>query len=874
MESSSIGRLERASQSFRETIQDTSLHPYARFVEPVKSELLARAGLDKTFVRGEGCHLWDRDGERFLDFVAQYGALPFGYNPPRIWESLQFTRQRMLPSTATSSLLDSAGQLAQRLRQLVPYMQHVVFCNSGAECTEVAIKLCRSATGRDRILSTRHGFHGLTTGAAGATGSKEFRDGFVSDQQNFGHVPFGNVEALRQTLERQADKIAAFIVEPIQGEAGINVPPDGYLGQVRDLCSRYGVLMVVDEVQTGLGRTGHMLACDRHGVMPDVLLLAKALGGGLVPVGAVLCQSHAYSDRFGLRHSSTFAGNALACQAGLAALDWLQEDDQALIRHVASTGDFLHTGLLTIKQKFPAMVREVRGRGFMQAIEFDFSTLDKGPGLLGFLAEQELLVHLVASHLLNMHHVRLAPSFVGREVLRIEPPLIADRDQCQRLVSALHDTMQILERRNTAAFLAPLAGTTPQRVLQNSQGITSTTRTAKTGDDPTAAADYRVTNEFGFLIHLSSLEDFARFDESLAVFDHTQLAQLKSQLVRSSEPFVIGSNDFVSSRGVAARGHFVIVPWTPAELQSMPVDEALDQVTRAAEVAAGQGVELIGLGGFTSIVAMGGAALPVAKLPPVTSGNSLTVAATLTALRETCATCGTDLHNSTAAIVGASGQTGRGLAIMLGEQVDRLVLIGRNGELPSSRQRLRQVAAAIVDHLVDVNADWQSTAGPLARDVRQFDQGNRDQLLEKLLAVGRIVLAGHLDELATADVVVTASSATQSFIESAHLRRGAIVVDASRPANVASSVRDRRPDVRWIEGGVMEIPGSPPLDLFAGPHPNHTFACVAEAALWALHPEVRGLSAAITLEPARIRRLGLLARQNGFRVVTGQDQHS
>ena len=368
-----MDRLAQVSQSFPAAVADESLHPFARFVDPVKSELLARAGLDKTYLRGEGCYLWDEAGERFLDFVAQYGALPFGYNPPEIWQALEYARQAQLPNFATNSLLDSAGQLAQRLLQIAPEaMQHVIFCNSGAECTEIAIKLCRSATGRLGILSTKQGFHGLTTGAVSVTGSAAFRDGFVAADPNYQHVPFGDVEALKNVLAQRAAQLAAFVVEPIQGEAGILVPPPGYLAEARRLCTQFGVLMVVDEVQTGLGRTGAMFASDHAGVAPDVLLLAKALGGGLVPIGAVLCRSEAYSDRFGLRHSSTFAGNALACQAGLASLDLLQANQQALVRHVAECGRYLQQQLQALQANYPALVREVRGTGYMQAIEFDF----------------------------------------------------------------------------------------------------------------------------------------------------------------------------------------------------------------------------------------------------------------------------------------------------------------------------------------------------------------------------------------------------------------------------------------------------------------------------------------------------------------------
>ncbi|MGI9518934.1 MAG: amino acid adenylation domain-containing protein [Pirellulaceae bacterium] len=862
-EQSSMDHLARASRNFMEMSRDESLHPFARFVEPVKSELLSRAGLAKTFVRGEGCFLWDDSGERYIDFVGQYGALPFGYNPPRIWHALQHAHERRLPSVATSSLLDSAGKLAQRLLGLFPEMQHVTFCNSGAECTEIAIKLCRAATGRSEILSTRHGFHGLTTGAASATGSDEFRDGFVSDHRNYSHVAFGDADELRGMLIRRGDQIAAFIVEPVQGEAGIIVPDPEYLVQVRAICSEFDVLMVVDEIQTGLGRTGHLLASRAAGVIPDVLLLAKALGGGLVPAGAVLCRSAAYSNRFGLRHSSTFAGNALACEAGLASLDWLLDNDQSLVRHVARTGEMLKTGLRSLQQQYPDHIREVRGTGFMQAIEFDFESLEPRTGMLGFLAREQMLIHLIASHLLHVHHVRVAPSFVGRNVIRIEPPLIAGRGDCQTLLRAMNETLDVLDRNHTAALLAPMAGACAKSVTR--QIDQPCEKPVESSPIPSGEIS-NVVGNFGFLIHLSSIDDLVRYDRSLGVFDAKQLRQLKLRLAQSTDPFVIGQAPFVSGNGRAVVGHFVMLPYTPDEMAALPVDAALKQVTLAAEIASEQGVDLIGLGGFTSIVSMGGVALPLADLPPVTSGNSLTVAATLEALHQACQLRGIPLSESTAAVVGATGQTGRALALMLSETCDRVILLGRNGDEDNTRRRLHDLASTIVAHVRSHSAVQATNSGRLYQDIRRFDCGDQRELLDKLLLDQRITIARHPVDIAQADVVVTASSATDAFIRSTHLKRGAIVIDSSRPANVSPQAICDRPDVCWVEGGIIEMKRSAPLDLFAGPYPDCTFACVAEAALWALEPRIREASAATTLDPERIRKLGHLAREHDFHV--------
>jgi hypothetical protein len=212
-------------------------HPYFRYVEPYKGFLLSRLDLDKRFVRGEGVWLIDEDGERILDGIAQYGALPFGYNPPEIWQALQAVHDHSEPSFAANTQLDAAGALAERLIGLWPEarFEHVVFGNSGAEAVEAAIKLCRAATGRRRLLATRGAFHGLTLGALSATGSPLYHQGFAPPTDDVDHLPYGDVEAMEKVLVPGSGLYAAFLVEPIQGESGIVEPPAGYLKRARQL---------------------------------------------------------------------------------------------------------------------------------------------------------------------------------------------------------------------------------------------------------------------------------------------------------------------------------------------------------------------------------------------------------------------------------------------------------------------------------------------------------------------------------------------------------------------------------------------------------------------------------------------------------------
>ena len=205
-----------------------------------------------------------------------------------------------------------------------------------------------SSAGRRRrragILSTHGSFHGKTLGALSATGNPDYQRDFGAPTAGFDRVPYGEVDALRRILAERPGHFAAFLVEPIQGEGGIVEPPPGYLAAARAICDEAGVLLVLDEIQTGLGRTGDLFACEADGVLPDVLVLAKALGGGLIPIGAVLCTEKVYTTTFAMKHSSTFAGNALACRAGLATLQRITRNEGRLLTQVARNGRFLSAG--------------------------------------------------------------------------------------------------------------------------------------------------------------------------------------------------------------------------------------------------------------------------------------------------------------------------------------------------------------------------------------------------------------------------------------------------------------------------------------------------------------------------------------------------
>jgi acetylornithine/succinyldiaminopimelate/putrescine aminotransferase len=420
-------------------------------LNPDRQVLLAHIGFDRHIVRAEGNELFDRDGKRYLDCLAQYGALPFGHNPACLWAAVEKARLAREPSLVQPLIAPAAEQLAARLVALAPCDDgYVTFTNSGAEAVEAAIKMARAKTRKPVILATHKGFHGKTLGAVSATGTAKYRAPFLVDTTHFAHVPYGDLAALEERLG-QGD-VAGFIVEPVQGEAGMIMPPVGYLAAAGQLCRKARVLFILDEIQTGLGRTGYLFAAERDGLDPDILLLAKALGGGLVSLGAAVCHTRAWSEDFGLYHSSTFANNHLSCTVGLATLDRLLQDDRQLIRHVHAIGAYLGTALARMVARYPGAFCAVSGCGLMHGL-----TLAPWNGeesyFLSHASTTGMAVPLVCGYLLHQHGILTAPTFNHNNVLRIEPPLTVTEQQIDQLLVALEDTARCLVRKDYQALL-------------------------------------------------------------------------------------------------------------------------------------------------------------------------------------------------------------------------------------------------------------------------------------------------------------------------------------------------------------------------------------------------------------------------------------
>jgi ornithine--oxo-acid transaminase len=426
---------------------------YAQYVNPQWVRLLDALQMNVSYIRCSGAELHTADGRVIIDFNSGYCVHNIGHNHPRVIAALKDELDKEGPAMLQSHVPLLAGQLAERLCRLAEgRLGKVFFGSSGSEGVEAAIKFARAHTGRSGIVGASGGFHGLTCGALSLMTSDFWRKGFGLLLPDTEFVPYGNLHDLEIKLATRS--FAAFILEPVQSEAGVILPSGDYLKKVQELCRKYKTLLVRDEVQTGFYRTGSFLAAHQFGVEPDMVVLAKAISGGLVPCSAVLmsdeiCKSVYSSIQRSLVHTSTFSENGLAMRAGLTTLDILE--DEQLGRRATTAGESFRNAIAARLAKYE-MFSEVRGIGLLNAVQFKppktlklrlgFETLSKiHPALFG----QVLVMHLFRDH-------GILCQVCGNDfmVLKVSPPLTIEDSQLERFVSALDQTVESIH--NSSSF--------------------------------------------------------------------------------------------------------------------------------------------------------------------------------------------------------------------------------------------------------------------------------------------------------------------------------------------------------------------------------------------------------------------------------------
>lgn len=390
---------------------------YEEYVNPAVAKLFRFMGLNSVEARAQGCYIYDETGKEYIDCLGGYGVFALGHTHPKVVAAVKAQLDKM-PLSSKILFNRQLADLSEKLAQITPgELKYSFIVNSGTEAVEAMIKVAKLSSGKSKFICMDNAFHGKTLGALSATGRELFRTPFQPLVEGFVHVPFGDIKALEDVID---PTYAAVILEPIQGEGGIILPPPGYLRAVRALCDQHGVLLLADEVQSGMGRTGKFFAVEHEDVVPDIIALAKALGGGVMPIGAIVATEKVWQPLIDapFLHTTTFGGNQLACAAAIATIDVIIQEN--LLESARTNGEYFLQGLRAIQAKYPQVITEVRGQGMM--IGMDLACEGVGGMLLSLLIDDGIVI----AYTLN-----------NPKVIRIEPALNMPRELIDRVLNSI-----------------------------------------------------------------------------------------------------------------------------------------------------------------------------------------------------------------------------------------------------------------------------------------------------------------------------------------------------------------------------------------------------------------------------------------------------
>ena len=797
-------------------------------LNPERSFMLKHIHFDKLLTQAKGIRVIDENGTEYIDYTSQYGTVSFGHNPEFIWQALEKKRQSNSPSLSQPFYNQDSLDLAQGLIDHAPSkMAYVTFVNSGAEAVEAGLKLARVKTGNTRIISTATGFHGKTFSALCATGNPKFKYNIYHDSQSFTHIDINDEEQLAEAFI--PGDVAAFIIEPIQGEGGLHLASCEFMKKARALCDAHGALLIVDEVQTGFGRTGHLFASEMYEDLNiDILLVAKALGGGMVPIGAMLCNKKTWSEHFGLAHSSTFANNGFTSTVGKAVLDRLLQDNSSLISSVKEKGQYLGEQLNKLVDCYPKAFKQARGLGYMWGLEFAEQGGDEGY----FIAHQSgsgFLVPIVCGYLLQKFQILTLPTFSANNVLRVAPPLIMEKPDLDKLISALAYVGEMLTKANFAELFSYLAG--PPQSIDN-EDVSEATINVPLDESHTTG---KRLGSFAFLIHPTDANALEKnYPPALQLYSEEKMQAFNQWVGSVAKKFFDPAVQYHAKRVYDKNGNWV-EGWligctlTPAQMMKLSKENKKRLFDGYFKCAYDLGVDRVGLGAFTSVISRAGVSVVDNEFDiDVTTGNSLTAITSVEGLVKADRQHRGGVSDI-AAVIGAAGSVGRLAALHLTRYYSQITLFG-NPNNSNFKDSLINVAgemyALAYQHLLV--GDNDGVAGSLAsiinqnatRDtfkntLKQLVEAKQyrllvDEIQQQCNALGQPEIIkmsiNVVNELGSIPVVLSATSAAQSFIEPEWLAKNAVVCDSARPSDMKSEVFEKRPDVFVFEGAILTLP--------------------------------------------------------------------
>ncbi len=748
------------------------------------------------------------------------------------------------------------------------------------------------------FLALEGAFHGKTSGSLKMTYNPDFRNPWQRIGIPVHFLPLNDPDALAAAVEKRRvayyqleissdgqltlqpkiqSGITACFIEPIQGEGGIRELSQPFMAALRSVADQEGYPLVIDEIQSGMGRTGNFLASETAGIRGDYYLFSKALGGGLAKISALLVEKDRYVAPFGYIHTSTFADDDFASAIALRTLEILDSDQQALIQACGDKGAYLLAKLREIQACYPAVIKDIRGRGLMIGIELATQEERSQSPLLRVLSAQNLLGFLLSGYLLNEENIRISPTISAHGTIRVEPSAYISYEALDRFCDALEKAIGFIENGNTHQLVAFLAGRKAEALQPFQENLFNNQpkKGSDTGNSP------KIDRHVAFLGHFIEPQDLLHWDPSLAPLSAEECAQLLAKTQSILKPFPV--NEF-AVRGNDDRRVAVTVlglPYTAdqmmAKVQQGEAEVLIENIQAAVDMAREMGCSVISFGGFTSIVTQSCTALTEDCIG-LTSGNSLTAAAVVTALETSAADAGIDRDNATLGVVGAMGNIGKVLAEIEADNFPTIILFGKEG----AKRRLERVADQFYLQAWEKIESGQTAVG-IAREVAKTKTAALLKTLESGEISGKIIrthlekelgentplrLSTNLEDLRQCAAIITATNSPTPIILSEHLSdQPTVICDVAVPGDVSPEVRREKPNVTVLKGGLIEYPFQQNVDVGGMSLPSgQAYACLTEAVLLGL-AGIREHYSYGALSADKVRQIGEIARQFGFNII-------
>ncbi len=745
-------------------------------------DLLRSFRLDVTYERGQGDYLYARFNgtlTKVLDVAGGFGVNLLGHHHRELVAELEAALRNQVPFVAQGSIRPATESLAKALRdRLGPY--EVIFTNSGTETVEAALQHVFLERSKRLVWGIRGSFHGKTLGSLSLTFNHQRGVGAECGPEVCFLDP-GDQSTWR-ALENRAGDSAAVFLEPILGEGGVIPLANDFLKWLMGFCRDSDIPIVADEIQTGLGRTGKFLACSHFGMVPDYICLGKALGGGLAKIGAMLVLERRFQKQFRWRQTSTFGGDEISSLVALRVLDLL--DRERVDQRCDELGHRLKARLEQVREQFPDVIREIRGKGLMLGLELARQTENQS-NVVRLVSSHDLLGLLASSYLLNVHQIRIAPSLSNPATLRVQPSVYLKDSDMEQLQSGLLQFCRAVQSSDGGHLIGHLLGRKIPLNLDRER-----IPRVVAGQAP------KSTRRVAFIAHPLQAIHLGHWDPSLKDFSEAELDQLSTDGSRYLGPCGYDRYEIGSLTGDSV--HLTWFGILPSSTQMFMAhrngtsDLYCQQIEMATRLARDEGCQMVGLGGYTSILAARYGKIRNCGVG-LTSGNALTVGMCIRAADELAAANG--IAVKAAAVIGASGNIGLAYATHIAPRVTRMVLVVRN---PGSRRSAKMLS--------------------IIRDAAPNTQ---------------VSLTSSLEELQFCQMIVAASNSPDPVVFPQHLGDNAsIICDVALPSDIAPQVLRQCPQTMVLRGGVVRLPCNQELTLsgLALP-PGRVFACVAETIL-------------------------------------------